>query len=304
MNGYGYMDTRDIAKKIKDISYDEMMHDYKALSGLKTYKDIIQYSQSRSRMGNKVVDYYTFVARLYTRGKYNINFFDFCENIEEFKKKKFIKTMFEYYSTVKNKNNTKNEYIVYKEVYNICISAINIFRPLIAMEIYARFEPKHILDPCAGWGGRAVGAAAINIMYTGFDINKDLREPYAELEKFLETGTGTLTIQDATQVNYSTDVSPYDMVFTSPPYYFLEKYNNNVAYASKDDMNKMFYIPLFSNTYKHLMHNGYFILNVNIEIYENVCIPLLGEAIEKYKMNKSKRQNVYTEYIYIWKKDK
>ena len=63
------------------------------------------------------------------------------------------------------------------------------------------------------------------------------------------------------------------MVFTSPPYYFLEKYNNNVAYASKDDMNKMFYIPLFSNTYKHLMHNGYFILNVNIEIYEHIHEP-------------------------------
>ena len=51
----------------------------------------------RSRIGNNIVDYYTFVHRLETRGKYNANFFEFLENIEEFKKKKYIQNMLNYY---------------------------------------------------------------------------------------------------------------------------------------------------------------------------------------------------------------
>ena len=101
--------------------------------------------------------------RLETKGKYNIHFFEFVEKIDEFKQKKFISNMLEYYEKVKNKNNTKNKYIVYKEVYNICISAINIIRPLVYMEIYSKYNPTCILDFCAGWGGAVVAASVLNI---------------------------------------------------------------------------------------------------------------------------------------------
>ena len=94
----------------------------------------------RSRIGNNIVDYFTFTQRLETKGKYDINFFEFIERIEEFKKKKFIQTMLTYYKEVKNKNGKKNDYIVLKEVYNICISAINIMRPLNCMEIYTKYQ--------------------------------------------------------------------------------------------------------------------------------------------------------------------
>ena len=58
------------------------------------------------------------------------------------KKRNLYQNMLKYYEDVKNKNKTKNNYIVLKEVYNICISAINIFRPLVAMEIYNKYKPK------------------------------------------------------------------------------------------------------------------------------------------------------------------
>jgi hypothetical protein len=83
----------------------------------------------RSRIGNDFVDYFTFKERLNTKGKYNINYYEFISNIEEFKKKKFIKNMLLYYEKIKNKNKYKNDYITLKETYNICISAINIMRP-------------------------------------------------------------------------------------------------------------------------------------------------------------------------------
>ena len=54
------------------------------------------------------ISMYWFLQRLETKGKYDISFFGFIQNIEEFKQKKFIQTMLTYYKDVKNKNNTKN----------------------------------------------------------------------------------------------------------------------------------------------------------------------------------------------------
>ena len=127
------MNKIQIAKAIKDISLNDVDTEFAELVKIGKNAHTIG---PRSRLGNNIVDYFTFVQRLETKGKYNASFFDFLENIEEFKKKKFIQNMLTYYKEVKNKNNTKNEYIVYKEVYNICISAINIMRPLNCMEIY------------------------------------------------------------------------------------------------------------------------------------------------------------------------
>ena len=301
-----------IANKIKCISEEDMKNDYEMLKNMMvaatTTSTSVEFNK-RCRVGNNVVDFFTFRERLETRGKYNINFYDFITNIEEFKKKKFIQSMLTYYETTKNARGLKNEYIVLKEVYNICISAINIFRPLIAVEVYQRFKPTRILDFNAGWGGRAVGAAVCNISYFGIDINAGLHDPYNKMSAFLNSNSSAassslinMVIADAVSYDYSTIVPGYDMVFTSPPYYFIEKYSHNKNYASKDDMDQQFYIPLFSNTYKHLLPGGNFVLNVNKEIYERVCLALFGPAEQTMTCKKSKRQNNYREMIYIWKK--
>jgi hypothetical protein len=296
-----------ISNKIKCISEEDVKNDYEMLKNMMvTTKSTSVEFNERCRVGNNVVDFFTFRERLETRGKYNINFYEFITNIEEFKKKKFIKTMLTYYETTKNARGLKNEYVVLKEVYNICISAINIFRPLVAVEVYQRFKPTRILDFSAGWGGRAVGAAVCNISYFGIDINAGLHDPYNKMSAFLNSNTYSslinMVIADAVTFDYSTIVPGYDMVFTSPPYYFIEKYSHNESYASKDDMDQKFYIPIFSNTFKHLLPGGHFVLNVNKEIYERVCLALFGPAEQTMTCKKSKRQNDYREMIYIWKK--
>ena len=84
-----------IANKIKCISETDMKNDYEMLKKMVTEASAntnavaVEFNE-RCRIGNNVVDFFTFRERLETRGKYNINFFDFIENIEEFKKKKFI----------------------------------------------------------------------------------------------------------------------------------------------------------------------------------------------------------------------
>lgn len=295
------LEKETIAKQIKNISF-EMVE--KEMNSLIQIGENASNQSSRSRIGNNIVDYFTFVQRLETKGKYNITFFEFIQNIDEFKKKKFIQNMLEYYKKVKNKNNTKNEYIVYKEVYNICISAINIIRPLVYMEIYTKYKPKSILDFCAGWGGAVVAACALNIpKYIGIEINHHLQKPYDKMTSYLNKKSTTLIemlFTDALTIDYS--VYEYDLVFTSPPYYFIQKYENNIDYASKREMDETFYKPLFTKTYNGLKSGGYYIINVCKEVYTNVLVQLFGEAQDIYPYKKSKRQNNYDEMVYVWKK--
>ena len=292
-------DKKTIANKIKNISIIDVDNEMNNLIKIGKNANTIG---PRSRIGNNVVDYFTFLQRLETKGKYDANFFEFLENIEEFKKKKFIQTMLLYYKDVKNKNKTKNEYIVYKEVYNICISAINIMRPLNCMEIYTRFNAKRVLNFCAGWGGSMVAAAALNLdAYYGVEINTDLKEPYEKMESYLRTKSNTkfsIHFADAAEFDYSS--IEYDTVFSSPPYYFIEKYANNVGYKSKKEMDDKFYKPVFSNTYLHLKKGGHFIINVCKEVYDNVLKNLFGEAQLIFPLKKSKRQNNHTEMVYVW----
>jgi 16S rRNA G966 N2-methylase RsmD len=259
----------------------------------------------RSRTGNNVVDYFTFQQRLETKGKYNVSFYEFIENLEEFKQKKFIQTMLSYYSNVKNKNNTKNEYVVLKEVYNICISAINIIRPIVYMEIYTKYKPTAVLDFCAGWGGAAVACSALNIPhYIGIEINTSLCTPYKNLIDYLNTKSTSkidMIFEDALTVDYSKLY--YDMVFTSPPYYFIQKYENNIEYVNKREMNEHFYKPIFTKVYDGLQPGGHFIINVCNEVYQRVLIELFGNAHEMYPYKKSQRQNKYSEMVYAWRKN-
>lgn len=291
----------EIANQIKNITMQTVE---------KEMKNLIQIGKNahtlspRCRIGNNVVDFFTFKERLETRGKYNVNFFEFIENLDEFKKKKFIQTMLTYYNEIKNKNNTKNEFIVLKEVYNICISAINIMRPLNCMEFYSKYNAKRVLNFCAGWGGSTVAAAALNIeAFYGIEINTDLKNSYDNMVKYLKTISSTdfnLYFCDAITFDYSK--INYDTVFASPPYYFLEKYANSVKYESKAEMEDHFYKPIFLKSYKGLQIGGYYIINICKEVYEKILMKLFGEANEIFPLKKSKRQNDYIEMIYIWHK--
>lgn len=291
-----------ISKHIKLITSADAIEDFNKLKRIGA--NALNVS-SRCQIGNNTVDYFTFTERLNTKGKYDTSFYEFVADVDIFKKKRFISNMFSYYDTTKNKNKTKNKYVVLKEVYNICISAINIFRPLVAMEIYSKYKPTSVLDFTCGWGGRLIGACALNVpKYVGIDINSNLTVPYAEMSQFLSNLCSTeikLYVEDAVHFDYASVT--YDMVLTSPPYFFLEKYSNNSDYEnSKTKMIETFYAPVITATYTHLQQGGHYCLNVNKEIYEKVCVKILGQATEAIPFKKSKRQNDYGEFIYVWKK--
>jgi DNA modification methylase len=153
------------------------------------------------------------------------------------------------------------------------------------------------------WGGRLIGACALNIPnYIDIDINENLKEPYEKMTRELNKYSNTeihLFFQDALTIDYSK--FKYDMVFTSPPYYNIEIYNGTHK-RSKQEWNNNFYIPLITNTWKYLQKGGHFCFNVPQNIYEDICVPLLGKAHLFEPLILTKRGNGinYKEYIYIW----
>ena len=256
--------------------------------------------------GNDVVDKFTLIERLHTKGHTGIDFYTFWYNRKYYKTIGYVKKMLEYYENIGRKI---AEIRIWKYIFNLYFSSISIFRPVMAMEVYCRFQPKiAVLDPTMGWGGRLVGACALDLpKYIGIDANRNLKPLYKKMTDFLQKTNRsqteiTLLFQDALTVDYSQ--FKYDMVFTSPPYYNIEIYRNELEKAgekkTKEEWNETFYKPLFERTWKAMQSPGYYIMNVPQEVYESSCLPILGKSQKQIELKKQKRSNKYTEYIYIW----
>lgn len=292
-NTYTEQEKKQIADKIKLITDEEALTDFRKLCKY-DFTNI-----NLSSVGNKSIDRFTFYERLNTLGNKNINFYDLFCSKDILINKPYIKKFLDYHKD-KNMNDEK----IWHKTMQLYYGSINLFRPTVSGNLYTIFNPDCVLDPTMGWGGRLIGAMATNVSrYIGIDNNLNLKQPYNDmvaLYKPLTKTKTTLIFEDALKIDYS--VLNYDMVLTSPPYYNLEKYGNNETYKTKEEWNRLFYIPLFRMTFDGMRVGGNYCLNIPIEIYENVCIPLLGEATQLIELKKVQRNNGYKEYIYVWVK--
>jgi len=105
-----------------------------------------------------------------------------------------------------------------------------VFRPAVAKYIYDTYCPAGgtVWDPCAGYGGRLLGAAASGVRYIGTDVEK-------------ATVAGNLSLRDL--LGSDADVylcpaeeflaPPVDLVFTSPPYFDVERYSGQASQSYK-----------------------------------------------------------------------
>ena len=295
-NRYTAKQKQEIASQIKDISQEEAVEDFEKLQQI----GCDAKNKGLSRVGNEVVDRFTQVERLETKGKSGVNFYDLYFN--RFKlTQPSIKRILEYYGTNPKDASVK----VWYRIMNLYYSSITIFRPLVAMEVYCKYKPKTILDFTMGWGGRMVGACALNIpKYIGIDNNNQLKRPYANLQKLMNELSETKTelyFTDAVKFNYAK--LDYDMVLTSPPYYNIEEYEGQVR-KTKDDWDREFYEPVFKKTFDNMKRGGYYCLNIPEELYTRVADKLFGKPTDLIGLKKSKRtgDQKYSEFIYVWKK--
>jgi len=305
---YSQKEKETIVQQINPVSLEQAEKSYHDLCNLKCKGAIA--SSAGIQTGNDVVDKFTLIERLNTKGHVGIDFYTFWYNRAYFSKIGYVKNMLEYYHS-----RDIAEIRKWKYIFNLYFSSISIFRPVMSMEIYCKYPPKiAILDPTMGWGGRLIGACALNLpKYIGIDANQYLSEPYKKMMDFVADKTETkieVFFQDALTIDYSK--LNYDMVFTSPPYYNIEVYRSSsttstsTSYKEKEEWNSGFYKPLFQKTWENMQTPGYYCLNIPSEIYEDCCVPILGKYTQRILLKKQTRKksaaNKYSEYIYIWEK--
>tara|TARA_B100000900_G_scaffold415141_1_gene443967 strand:- start:1185 stop:2345 length:1161 start_codon:yes stop_codon:yes gene_type:complete len=281
----------------------------------------------KSLVGNVVVNYGTEKLRVKTkyRGKSNLERW----NNEKSRKKMitFAKKLQQYDIDTKNVNPGVTTSL--QRGISMQWATINTMRPAAAINIYKKYNAKRVLDFTAGWGARMIAAAAMDIDYIGIDANRNLEAGYNKILNVIKPHTKSkikMIFKEAEKVNFA-KLPKYDLIFTSPPYEYLEVYECMVNYEKtekfkqpssanciKKDEASGFYndflIPTITNSFKHLKRGGYLCLNIPDIMYEKIK-KLWKKADKKdlYVISKRIGSNIEkdsrrgAEYIYCWKKN-
>ena len=104
------------------------------------------------------------------------------------------------------------------------------FRPSNLVAMIQMFKATNVLDFSSGWGDRLIAAMATGVKYTGVDPNTVLHPKYNEMIEFFSHATPPIDKSKYTMVcspfeDYKI-TDKYDLVFTSPPYFDMEKYSD------------------------------------------------------------------------------
>ena len=196
------------------------------------------------------------------------------------------------------------------------------FKPNVAKIIYDMFESENILDFSAGWGDRLAGfyASEHGKHYVGIDPRKENHSIYKEQSEFYDKHLGFFEhdrksefyCSPAEDFDFTQYEDYFDLVFTSPPYFSVERYSYDdtqswVRYKDIDDWNKDFLQTTLGNLWGSIKPGGYLLVNIS-DVYTNskwstergwleICNPMndylskLGEYQGCIGMEMAKRPN-------------
>ena len=268
----------DTSYPYRDVNSKDAIEDFLALRRLAKGK-----INPNSTVGNKTVDWGTEKARRKT--KYRNHSF-----VEMWNRKDRRDKMMQFAKRIYKNGNSKTVLQAIKSAIDLQWGTVNTMRAAAAIHMYKKYEAKRVLDFTAGWGARMIAAMALDIDYIGIDSNKSLKPGYEKIIKLLKPYTKSkvkMIWSEAQKVDLS-KVGKYDYVFTSPPYEYLEVYENMTNYEKKgskisqpsssqkiklNDSAKFydeFLVPTLKNAYKYLPKNKYICLNMPDIMYEKI----------------------------------
>ena len=206
------------------------------------------------------------------------------------------------------------------------------FRPSAAKVIYDMFQAETVLDFSMGWGDRIAGAHASNTVkrYVGIDPNINLFQGYGkQLRHYNSLGEKkdfNFICGCAEDENVVLS-DKFDMIFTSPPYFDKEKYDQSDQQSYKKYkgfnswMNDFLFKAIELRT-QNLKTGGHLVINIS-DIYTRkkqykICdgmndyiastnkfsyVGAIGLRMPKRPMSiSSDTVGVFAEPIWIWKK--
>ncbi len=203
------------------------------------------------------------------------------------------------------------------------------FRPSAAKCIYEHFDSKSVLDFSSGWGDRLNGFLSCKNTksYFGIDPNLRLYSGYQEQIKQYNTHDKVVSMNAACAEDVSLQDYTFDTIFTSPPYFNIERYNqeNNQSwkrYKKLDNWLNEFLFPVLAKSWNRLNVGGNMIINIS-DVYSNhtvhkICDPMndfisklsgaeykgtIGLRMAKRPNSKAVRSSgVFVEPMWVWNK--
>jgi hypothetical protein len=152
------------------------------------------------------------------------------------------------------------------------------FKPSVAKSIYDFFKAETILDFSMGWGDRLCGfyASETGKKYVGLDPRVENHPIYRKQIEFYEKHNGWFEHEREVEMYTSPaedfDFGPYretfDLIFTSPPYFNVEKYSDDdtqsyIRYRSIDRWNTEFLQKALGNMIPALKSGGVMAINIS-----------------------------------------
>ena len=186
----------------------------------------------------------------------------------------YIKSKPNFYNSDNEVNNVKsffrNGTRIARKVANFC--------PKNAREIYFRYhdingDRINCLDTSSGFGSRMSAVLLSGHNYCGFDPNPKLFAQLIDYKNWLKKHNVIDESQRCGLYMHGSEVhrpeldNMFDVSFTSPPYFNLEKYADDDSESTKNYNNyelwlEKFVKPTIDNTYKYLKVGGYAMINI------------------------------------------
>lgn len=202
------------------------------------------------------------------------------------------------------------------ECFRINTGSVVMFKSTTAKYIYKKYGATSVLDPTAGWGGRMLGAWALDIDYVGIDTNLELQPAYDRMiehlcsyhnNDFFEMDGSNLSMiwQSCLDVDFSK--IHYDFVLTSPPYINMEVYEHMTEWDNDQSFYQDFFLPLWHKCVDHIQPGGHVCFNISPRMYEDALshgLPpcdLEEDLLQQLGQQSGKKRQ---DKIYIWKSDK
>jgi len=220
----------DIAESLSHIDIHPVYTDnvlYKDWKQLKDWSTDSSTINSTSRLGMKLCEHFF------------PNFYDITNNKGEsfhnlWNKNNLIKIL------KWNRNSHSTPYLseLKRGIYFCCgLTKNTMYRPQMSKMICDYYKPKIVLDPCAGWGGRLMGAVSSGAYYIAFEPNTETYNNLLKLIDFLGISDRVQLICDDAMNMLNYDLPKVDLIITSPPYFDLEIYTNESSQSITNHCN-------------------------------------------------------------------
>jgi len=328
----------EIKLPYREISYDEMVADYmrllkqkpKKLSSIGAWGSKFEYKYDFNHhyvenvnAGNKASDYFHQIER------WKCDATGYPSPQKTWETERFRLTLFKALFSLKV---TEINPTILRNLISLRKYIAAQFRPSAAKYIYDYFQAETVLDFSMGWGDRILGAHTSEYVkkYVGFDPNLNLIEGYIkQITEYNKIGT-PMKFKLCPWGAENPDIvleDEFDLVFTSPPYFDKEKYDQSpnqsyIKYKGFDSWMQDFLFKAIELRTENLKSGGHLVINIS-DIYTRkklfqICDGMndyiastgrfeykgaIGLRMPKRPMSKSSDTiGIYGEPIWVWKK--